>query len=354
MTGKGHGFLPLPSSSGSHGAGESDWLAFNAAGSLFMTNENPTQGVMQVNQASGDIVQPSFVPNLPGNGYAISFDKNGDLWVGDSSQVLEYSTTGVLLNTISHPVGEAFAAVFDPSGNNFYVGDDQTGFVDEYDLSGKLIGQFQTPTQHTSYSNPVTVAEGISVKGGFLASNSTPTVTVTAGHADFHDPSTVTATLHDPSGKPLANEPLSFSLNNAETCSGTTDPTGTASCSLTPAEAAGTYSLSVSFAGDSALHLSPATGMASFVVAPEQTAISYTGATSAAVGQPITMSASLTTDDPSANTPVGGKSTTLTLGTGATRAVLYGHDESLRVSQLRGQRRHAVARPGPSECHVRR
>lgn len=45
-TGQGVGFYSLPSSSGSAGSGESDWLALNPAGDLYMTNENPAQGVM--------------------------------------------------------------------------------------------------------------------------------------------------------------------------------------------------------------------------------------------------------------------------------------------------------------------
>ena len=142
-TGSGAAFYPLSSSSGSEGTGESDWLAFDRNSNLFMTNENPTQGVMQVNTTTGDVVQPSFAPNLPTYGYALSFDKNGNLWVGDTNQVLEFDSTGAQLKAIANPsFSQIFAAVFDPSGNTFYAGDLSTGTIFSYDLSGNLLASF--------------------------------------------------------------------------------------------------------------------------------------------------------------------------------------------------------------------
>ena len=49
---------------------------------------------------------------------------------------------------------------------------------------------------------------------------------------------------------PISGEPVTFSLNGNETCTGTTDSTGTASCSITPEEAQGSYPLTATFAGD--------------------------------------------------------------------------------------------------------
>jgi hypothetical protein len=166
-TGKGLDFLPISSSSGSAGQGESDWLAFNAANTLYMTNENPVQGIMQVNEATKDIVSPSFVANLPNFGYAISFDKLGDVWVGDSNTILEYSPAGVLLKTITNTnFSIVFAAVFNPAGDTFYGGDVGNGNVYTYDLNGNL--------QHTF--NAGSGASGLSVAGASLP-NQPPTVT---------------------------------------------------------------------------------------------------------------------------------------------------------------------------------
>jgi hypothetical protein len=175
-TGHGVGFLLLPSSSGSEsiysqGQGESDWLAFNAANALYMTNENPTtQGVMQVNLITGDIVQPSFAPNLPDDGYAISFDKNGDLWVGDTGQILEYSSSGTLLQTITNPnFSKVFAAVFNPAGDQFYAGDLDNGNVYTYNLDGTLTGTF-----NVSSGNVSSGVSGLSVTGAPLANQPPP------------------------------------------------------------------------------------------------------------------------------------------------------------------------------------
>jgi GDSL-like Lipase/Acylhydrolase family len=159
-TGKGVGFLPLPNSSGSEGAGESDWLAFNHAGTLFMTNENPTQGIMQVDPNSGDIVQPSFVANLPDYGYAVSFDPNGNLWLSDSSSILEYDPSGNLINTITNQSFQTvFSAVFNPPYNTVYAGDLSSGNIFSYDLKGNLLNTF----------NAGSGVDGLSVAGTVVA-----------------------------------------------------------------------------------------------------------------------------------------------------------------------------------------
>jgi sugar lactone lactonase YvrE len=142
-TGKGIGFYPLPSSSGSEGTGESDWLAFDSSGSLYMTNENPTQGVMIVDQATGDINQPSFIPSLPDYGYSMSFDASGNLWLADSTAVLEYDASGTLLQTITDAnFTQIFASAYDPSSGTNYFGDLTSGGVFGYDQNGNVVDSF--------------------------------------------------------------------------------------------------------------------------------------------------------------------------------------------------------------------
>ena len=74
---------------------------------------------------------------------------------------------------------------------------------------------------------------------------------------------------------PIANEPVTLKLNGAETCTGTTDTTGTASCFVTPGEASGTYPLTGTFGGDATAspHLLASTGSNTFVVTPDPTVI---------------------------------------------------------------------------------
>jgi len=114
---------------------------------------------MQVDQSTGDIVSPSFAANLPNIGYAMSFDPSGDLWLSDSSRILEYGPSGNLLRTITNPsFNLVFAAVFNPPFNTVYAGDLQTGDIFSYDLNGNLQNTF----------NVGSGVDGLSVAGTVL------------------------------------------------------------------------------------------------------------------------------------------------------------------------------------------
>ncbi|HEX3333173.1 MAG TPA: Ig-like domain repeat protein [Acidimicrobiales bacterium] len=147
------------------------------------------------------------------------------------------------------------------------------------------------------------------------------TLTVHTATGDYADATTVSGVLTDSvTNAPIPGEPLTFSLDHNETCTGTTDTAGTASCSITPSEPAGTYQLAGSFGGDSTLplHLTSSTGSSNFVVTLEQTWLTYTGATVAQNGQPLAVSGVLSTDDPAMGAPIAGRTVTFTLGSGAT------------------------------------
>lgn len=164
----------------------------------------------------------------------------------------------------------------------------------------------------TLYDSNVFIQAGSLVSSTQIATS----LTVSAATGDFADATTVSAVLTKASdSSPVAGKSVTFTLDGAENCTANTDATGKASCPITPGEAAGTYTLTASFAGDSDFLAS--SGSASFVVTHEETALSYTGDTSAINGQPMTLSGQLTTDDPAAGTPLGGKLITLTLGSGA-------------------------------------
>jgi hypothetical protein len=138
-------------------------------------------------------------------------------------------------------------------------------------------------------------------------------LTITGGvsTSDFNDPATVAATLTDSAG-PIAGQPVVFTLNGTETCTGTTNAAGSASCSITPGEAAGAYPLTASFAGTPTDLGSSAT--ATFTVTHEETTLAYTGPTKAANGQPLTLSGLLREDG---TAPIAGRAATFTVGTGA-------------------------------------
>jgi hypothetical protein len=131
------------------------------------------------------------------------------------------------------------------------------------------------------------------------------------GH--FHDPASVAAVLSDDQG-PVNGAPITFTLNGVETCSATTDSTGTGFCSLTPGEAAGAYDLHVSFGGDATRQ--PSQADATFAVTLEDDTLTYTGPARAANGEPLTLSGLLQEDSPASTVPIAGRSVAFTIGSG--------------------------------------
>lgn len=141
-----------------------------------------------------------------------------------------------------------------------------------------------------------------------------PTQIVYTGPAsgDYHDPATVSAVLTDDGHTPLAGKTLTFTLNNAETCSAVTDGTGTASCDITPQEAAASYPLKVEFSDASDPVYAVSSTTTSFEVTKEETTTTYTGPTVVlAGGSGVTLSGQLLEDG---TTPIAGRTLTLALG----------------------------------------
>jgi hypothetical protein len=149
-----------------------------------------------------------------------------------------------------------------------------------------------------------------------VAAPPTPTtLAVNSTSGDFADATSVSAVLTTSNtSAPVAGESVTLTLNSTESCTGTTDGTGTASCQITPGEAAGPYTLAGSFAGDPSYQAS--SGAAQLTVTGEETALSYTGATAAVNGSSMSLSGTLTTDDPLAATALSGKLVKFTLGSG--------------------------------------
>lgn len=144
--------------------------------------------------------------------------------------------------------------------------------------------------------------------------------------SDFADSVTVAATLTS-AGNPVANATVTFTLgtgSGSDTCAGTTNASGVASCSVTTTQPSGAYQITASFAGSSVPFLAGVITAAPFTVTHEQDVVTYTGAGAAVVGQPLVLSGALNTDDPSAGTPLAGKTITLTLGSGTTAQTCSG------------------------------
>jgi kumamolisin len=137
---------------------------------------------------------------------------------------------------------------------------------------------------------------------------------------EYNDQVTLSARLNDDSGAgssssrdPLSGQTLSFTLG-AESCSGTTDGGGVASCSVTPLDDPGPYSVGVTFAGDSTYNASSSS--TGFALNQEESQLAYTGPVTSHYHDAVTATAKLT--DPDGGAPIPGKTVTFTLGVGDT------------------------------------
>ena len=149
---------------------------------------------------------------------------------------------------------------------------------------------------------------------------------------DYHDATTVKAHLTS-DGVDLPGKTVTFKLGagtGTETCSAPSNAGGIASCSITPNEAAGTYTLEVDFATD-AFYL-PSSKTTSFIITKEETAVKFTNgsATVIPVGHSATLSAILTEDN---TPPIAGRSVTITLGTGVSAQSCTGITDATGTAQ---------------------
>jgi kumamolisin len=128
-----------------------------------------------------------------------------------------------------------------------------------------------------------------------------------ATSGDYHDPATLSATLSEDisGGTAIAGRTLNFSLG-AETCSGVTNGIGFASCSVTPQDVPGSYSVVVSFAGDEPLY-EPSSASAAFTLKKEETTAKYVAPTVILAGSGVaTLTGKLVEDGANDNDGDGG------------------------------------------------
>ncbi|MBF9069297.1 choice-of-anchor P family protein [Streptacidiphilus fuscans] len=130
--------------------------------------------------------------------------------------------------------------------------------------------------------------------------------------ADYHDAFTASANVSG-QGAPVSGGAVKFTLGGAS-CTGTTDGSGNASCSLTPVDPAGTVTLQAAYAGDATHEASSTT--AAFTITREETTLAYTGPAHVANGVPATLSGVLKEDG---TTAIAGRSVQIALGTGTTQ-----------------------------------
>ena len=141
-----------------------------------------------------------------------------------------------------------------------------------------------------------------------------PTITTYTGDTtgDYHDAVTLSGTLVDAATSgPLAGEPLTFTVGS-QSCTGFTDGSGSASCTLVLNQVPGAYMVTASFAGDSVYGAS--SGSQPFTITREETTLTYTGPTVIlANASSLTASATLLEDGSVPPNP-SGQTVTFTLG----------------------------------------
>ncbi len=270
---------------------------------------------------------PTSDPNtgLPVQAYELQILPDGDVLVADSNADILLDPNGNVLQTYTCASlpgcqGSLFAISLDPDGTSFWTGDSNSGDVWEVDIAtGAVQQQINT---HSGSLYGLSVDDEVEVAAPAPVTTATPsTLTIEPVTGNFSSPTPVSAVLTNPStGQPIANEPVTFTLNGSETCTGTTDSTGTATCTITPGEPASSYTLTATFGGDTSTStpIGSNSSSSTFTVNPDTSSVTYTGATSAVNGQPVTLSGTLSTNTPTTGTPLPTKVVTFTIGSGST------------------------------------
>ena len=143
-----------------------------------------------------------------------------------------------------------FSVSVDPSGTSFWTGDQNTGNIYQVDIAtGTVLNTIDGIKAGTSGN-----LFGLSIDNQLEVANQT---TVAAAGARAQPtrrsrapswsvcPLRSRPSLTDTTGTPIAGAPVTFTLENAETCTATTDNNGLAMCDITPGEPSGspTYTL---------------------------------------------------------------------------------------------------------------
>jgi uncharacterized repeat protein (TIGR01451 family) len=153
-----------------------------------------------------------------------------------------------------------------------------------------------------------------------------------ATSGDYHDTVTLQARLRDVHANALAGKTIHFSLNGTETCSGVTDGSGNASCTVAPGEAAGGYTVAAAFDDATDPVYATSSTTSAFTVATEETTLAYTGPTLILAGSGgATLTAHLVEDgasdddaDGGSPAPVPAETVTLSVGSQSCTGVTDG------------------------------
>jgi hypothetical protein len=171
-------------------------------------------------------------------------------------------------------------------------------------------------------AGPYSIVASFGPDTDYVSSSDTKAFTITkeatalsysgAATSDYHDAFTASASLlEEDGGGPVPGKTIVFTLGVGDTCSAPTNAAGLASCSITPTQAAGPYSIVATFQTDTNYLASSDTKP--FTITKEETTLSYDGPFKVANDFPATLTGTLLEDGV---TPIAGRSVMFTVGSG--------------------------------------
>ena len=288
---------------------------------------------------------PSFDPStgLPVQAFQLQILPDGDVLVADSNADILLDPNGNVLQTYTCASlpgcqGSLFAISLDPDGTSFWTGDSTSGDIWQVDIA---IGQRAAADRH-ALGLPLRPLRRRPDRGGRGApgrlgrTHCLSTIQPVSGQLLLAHAGLGRLDQLRDTGTPIANEPVTFTLNGSETCTADTDSTGTATCVITPGEPSSSYTLTASFSGDTSTSTPEGSDSTSstFTVTPDTSSVTYTGPTTAVNGQPTTLSGTLTTDTPTTGHPAAHQGGDLHHRLGLDGAVLQRHHGRQRERQL--------------------
>jgi hypothetical protein len=300
-----------------------DWIDLAADECTFDYTTESTD-ILQYNKCT-NTQGPTFnQAPLPDKAFQVRILQNGDVLVADSVADFLLDQNGNVIHTypcssLSGCADGLFAIAVDPSGTSFWTADQNTGEIWQIDLDTGAV--LQTISTNSGVLFGLSVDDMLTAATQPTAPTTSPTtLTINPVTGDFSSPTPVSGTLTDSTtGAPVGNEPVTFTLTGSESCTATTNDEGEASCVITPSEPSNSYTLTASFPGDTSTSTPQGSDSSSstFTVTPDNSTLTYTGPTAAVNGQPVTLTANLTTDTPSADTPLPTKVVTISVGSGS-------------------------------------
>ena len=260
----------------------------------------------------------------------------GDVLVADSDRVVLLDNQGnvsqtYLCSSLPGCAGQLYGLALDPNGTSFWVSDPFSGLVWQVDIATGNVEQIIDSQAAYLYGLSVAgeVTAAATVASSVPQTTTTTTIQPLTSPLQYGTPTQVSAVVTSTTNgvtTPLADSPVVFTLSGGnETCTGTTDSTGTATCVITPTEPAFGYTLTATFNGvqSQTNPVGTSTQTVPEAVGSEQPTVSYTGPTTGVNGQPITLTGTLTTPAGDTSLPPG-QPVSFTVGSGPTAQTCTG------------------------------